>query len=486
MGRRGGLISYEEFQQRVRRHRTTAVLDAVATASVALTERDYQQRDDVPYSTNVQHWSLAAVAKAAVVAGNDHRSVPVTSQDIEEMCAAFIAVEEPFSRAPNAPGSLAAFLIRVAYEQFPSQHSVFADLARTQALLGDSAASVDQDVINPGFWTDALGCSLTDFVGVAFLMNVGAIKNGGYYDPAWMAQPNFEEVFVHLPRDVIESVSARHFLATRDMFRSTAEMHRQSDIYLRRFEFNPLVVHPFVEHPDGRFIAPCPGHALTRATPTGLYYVGLKQASTNFTQALGPVFEHYVGLHLGLLQPDVLLHDVEYRRGQRAADWVVVLPEVVLVVEVKVAPLTEGARLGTNRLGSDLERTPGKAIDQIDNTARLIAQRDPAFNDVPTDRPVIGIIVTLEPYYQCNSDLVWSRTPGETPIVLASSRELEQLVTISDRPVGDFLLELVADAERSRWNLANTLGNQDLIRNPILEQAWDCYPFRDNNPADDQ
>lgn len=68
-----GLIRYDEFVQRVRRHRTADVLAAVASASVILTERDYGQRPDAPFTSNVQPWSLAAVAKAAIVAGNDFK-----------------------------------------------------------------------------------------------------------------------------------------------------------------------------------------------------------------------------------------------------------------------------------------------------------------------------------------------------------------------------------------------------------------------------
>jgi hypothetical protein len=47
----------------------------------------------------------------------------------------FIGGEESFTHDPDAPGSLAAFLFRTAYEQFPSQLSFFEELARTQALL---------------------------------------------------------------------------------------------------------------------------------------------------------------------------------------------------------------------------------------------------------------------------------------------------------------------------------------------------------------
>ena len=56
--------------------------------------------------------ALAEVAKAAIVAGNDHRSRAVSQLDLERMCESFVNVQEPFTREANTPERLAAFLIR--------------------------------------------------------------------------------------------------------------------------------------------------------------------------------------------------------------------------------------------------------------------------------------------------------------------------------------------------------------------------------------
>ncbi|HSH60960.1 MAG TPA: hypothetical protein VK988_15245 [Acidimicrobiales bacterium] len=472
--------TFEEFVQRVRRHRVTDVLDAVAVASVALTNAEFGHGPAPEFASSVQPWSLAAVAKAAVVSGNDHRDKVVTVGDLTDMCSLFVNVEDPILSTVPGADHLSSFLVRIAYEQFPSQLSVFEELARTEALLGDAAGRVEQSVINQAFWEAALGCSLVDFVGLGLLLNIGALCNAGYYDPGWLAQPNFRAVTAVLPRHLIERVAQRHFLASRGDFRRTAMQHRLQDRYLRRFEFNPLVVHPFIEQPDGRFVSPIPRYALTRATPTGLYYIGLKHGGKAFTDALGSVFEDYVGSHLALLAPEQLLHDVEYRRGHRTADWIVVLPRAVLVVEAKATPLSEAARLGGERLGPDLQRAPGKAIRQIERTAELIKSGHAALG-VPRDRPIIGLVATLEPYFQCNSDLVWRRDAGAVPVLLASSRELENLVAISERGVDDLLLEVTARGELGQWNLGRAIAESNLGRNPILDRAWDTYPFRESN-----
>jgi hypothetical protein len=473
---RSAPASFDEFVQRVRRHRVRDVLDTAAAASVVLTKAQYGQGPDPGFAPCVQPWSLAAVAKAAIVAGNDHRATPVTLGDLTEMCSKFVHVEDPLLRDEPGEQRISSFFVRTAYEQFPSQLSMYEEVGRTHALLGEAAARAGQTTITPTFWQSALGCSLTDFVGVGLLLNIGAMCNGGYYDPSWLTQPNFKPVLDCLPRQLIEQAAERHFLATRDDFRRTAAEHSLEDPYLRRFEFNPLVVHPFIQQPDGRFIAPSPRYALTRVTPTGLYYIGIEHGGKGFADALGIVFEDYVGAQLELLSPELLLHDIEYRRGHRTADWIVVLPKAVVIVEAKATPLSQSSRLGGDRLAVDLERAPGKAIRQIERTAELIKSRHPALAAVPDDRPVVGLVTTLEPYFQCNSDLVWQPESQGTPILLAASRELESLVTISKPGVDDILLE-VSGGELAQWNLGNAIARNSPGRNTILDEAWAAYPF---------
>jgi hypothetical protein len=111
----------------------------------------------------------------------------------------------------------------------------------------------------------------------------------------------------------------------------------------------------------------------------------------------------------------------------------------VLLVEVKSAIPTEPVRLGTPDAADAIVGKLGKAIDQIDVTAQLIADRDPALAAVPADRPVLGLAVTLEPFHIANA---FSLLPaGRTPVTIADAAEIEALVTITDTPPGRLLLE---------------------------------------------
>jgi hypothetical protein len=474
----GGPVTYGTFVQRVRRHRPSNLLTVLARSSIAMTNSEYDRGPDPGLPNYVQHWTLAAIAKASIVSGNEHRERAVADRDLAEMCLAFANLEEPFVASEPGEGDLSSFLVRIAYEQFPFQASVFKDLARTQALFGEAAGEADQDVITPQFWEETLGCALTDFVGIGMFMNIGALCNDGYYDPGWLYQANFEAVRRELPRETVEPAAERFFLASPNEFRSTALRHELADRYLRRFEFNPLVVHPFVRQPDGRFIAPVPRYALARVTPGGLYYIGMEHAGVQFTEALGLTFEHYVGNQLRLLGPEVLLHDVEYQKGQKTADWIAVFPDLVVIAEAKATPLSESARHGGDRLETDLARAPGKARGQIARTADLIRDRHPALCDVPSDREIVGLVVTMEPYFQCHSNLVWQPAQTGVPTFLVAARELEHLSSLTE-PADGVLLEYATDLGRRHWGLGSALQGRAFGRNPILDRAWGSYPFRE-------
>lgn len=97
------------------------------------------------------------------------------------------------------------------------------------------------------------------------------------------------------------------------------------------------------------------------------------------------------------------------------------------------------------------------------------------------DRPRLGMVVTLEPYWWANSPFVRRLLPAPIlPITVASIREVEQFVNVACAlGTPDVLTDVFADPEKRLWNLANALPDGDVPTNPILQAAWDSYPFRD-------
>lgn len=125
-------------------------------------------------------------------------------------------------------------------------------------------------------------------------------------------------------------------------------------------------------------------------TATSLWYIGADRWREWFTDALGAVFEAYVGDQLRLMKNVQLLGQVHYTSqgsDARSCDWIVVTDEVVVLVEVKCARPTLDYRTGGAEGLADAARKLGEGVGQIERTATQIADRHPAFSHIPaTDR----------------------------------------------------------------------------------------------------
>jgi hypothetical protein len=117
-----------------------------------------------------------------------------------------------------------------------------------------------------------------------------------------------------------------------------------------------------------------------------------------------------------------------------------------------------------------------KARKQIDATALAIRAGHPEFARIPADRPIIGITLTSEPFYLGNSTLPQYGPPSDTPSMVISLRELEQLVCDPADLIVSHLLHLVRDSTERSWSLSNTLkGFPTPSRNKILDGAFSRY-----------
>lgn len=416
-------------------------------------------------------FALAGIARAAITKGNELRDKPVSEEVLRVLCSWFVNVGDPFVEDKN----LRSFLARTGAEQLPYQALPFWDLARTRALLEDAATVTAQDVITPTLWHELLGCTLDQFVGVTLLLYASAQNNEGRFDHRWLQQNNFARILTHIPRDVIEQISRSAFIQSTDQYKVIDTEHAITTAGLERFSFNPLLVAPFVEIHGHVPIAPVARAVLFRGTPGSLYYTAVKRHGHRFTDALGRVFQTYVGSHLKLCAPEQLLPDIEYEPDKRAVDFIMVMPTAILLIEAKATRLTYESRLGGQCMDTDYARAPGKGMQQIETTAGLIRDRHPAFKDVPHDRRILGLVVTMEPYYAWANEVVIPHTEGSVPKWLASMRELEQLVSLEGIRLDDALTALAADS--TERGVESILAKHKGGRNSILDAAWARYPF---------
>lgn len=100
-------VSYDEFEARVRRHRPSELLPAIAQIAIGLEERG----TPLPGDRLLLPWGLMAAAKESVRAGNEHREPGVTLRDVQEICGAFNAVVDPLGERERDPelGALHSF-----------------------------------------------------------------------------------------------------------------------------------------------------------------------------------------------------------------------------------------------------------------------------------------------------------------------------------------------------------------------------------------
>jgi hypothetical protein len=275
-------------------------------------------------------------------------------------------------------------------------------------------------------------------------------------------------------------VFGRVFAAEFVDLKQRARAARNPDPLLQRLDVNPLMETPFVAMPDGRYLAPSMHLVARRLSPASLYYLALDRSGVAFCEDLGAVTEAYVGEQLNLVDTDLVLHDVTYARRANAADYVVAVPGLTLVIEVKSARVARLGRLDQQGYLDDLNKDVGKALTQIERTGQMIRDGHPAFASVDPTQEIRGIVVTAEPHYMLNSPFYRSQIPDPGfPTVILSLSELEHAVAVAHagNPTG-LLTALTAwgpdgiDVDAIIRGHERSLGIT-VARNPLLDAAYE-------------
>lgn len=321
------------------------------------------------------------------------------------------------------------------------------------------------------------------------LLHASAQVNAGFFDPAWMGQANFADVHAVVPRQDIMSVIDAVFAGDFDDIRRQAAEAPPLP-FLHRYTFNPLTARPLVRLSDGRLLAPVPQLISRKLSPAELYYLGIKRWDLPFARDMGELFEDYVGRQLNTLPGVTVYPEVKYAEGRNtvlSVDWILVSDDSVLLVEAKATRVPAAARAGESVARESFKGTLGRAFKQIGRTYQAIRAGRPEFAAIPVDRPVHGLVATLDPWYIANSPLARALLPEPAiPTLVTSARSLESLVAIGQRqPAAKILAEILGDAERRTWDLDTALAQYSAEGddNPILRAAWNQYPFGGDGPG---
>lgn len=429
-----GPVTYHEYKQRVRRYRRADLLRAVARFNVAVERTQIGELPPLPPNALVKGFSLAGLARTALASGNEQRSPRQLSWDeVERLCWYYVNVENPEDGTPPGTEHLRQMMARIGYEQFGSQLSPMEEIGRSLVLFDDKAAFAGLPSADE--WRDAFGAAVGDLVNVGFVAHVAAMKHGGVVPIEHMGDSRFDRAYRDIsPTQALAVLKAFYTASVGDAASWAEEQEREG---YEKWSPNPLHDSPVIVLADGTHLVPWPRALIARFSPGGLFYPAVRAFGQGFAESLGRAFESYVGDNLRLLRfAEVMPERAWGKPESRSCDWFVVMPDCVLLVEAKATRPNVEVRLGTPEGHADVLRKVGKAADQLERTAEMVRSGHPAVVDIPSDRPIVGVVATLEPFHFMDSffyrDVLGDRS---IPISVAYSHMIEgTAATLAERP----------------------------------------------------
>jgi hypothetical protein len=466
-------VGDDEYIARVRRHAPSSLLPVIAEAGAqywvpgSWLDGDYRK---------LTPWALADIARVSLVSGNEHRK-PATRRDLLECAAAYSALVE--LRSGQDP--VVSFLLRKASEQFVYNESRYHNLLRTAAIFDQTTPTQELTTLQSGWFEDLFGCSLSQYVGVGFIVHAVAVQHGGRFSEAWLDDPQLEPITSKIPVSVARTVIENHLAGGISHYQQERSNFRPSPV--RRYTFNPLLDRPIVAGITDEHLVPVPGLIERKNSPLGIWYAGIDKWHNAFAKEVGHLFEEYVGRHLNLITDATLVPEITYDKDhKRSVDWIVVTDDLVLLVEVKSARPTEPIRLGSNEAWDDLVTKFVKAFEQIEKANQKIEEGNTAFSRIPRDRPRIGLIITMERFPFANWPEIRRRLNISPSIAtcVGSSEELELLVTLKDQEPLQFLWDFLNDPGKRGFDLEaelRNLGQEAFRTNAVMDAAWTSYDW---------
>jgi hypothetical protein len=425
------------------------------------------------------------VARVSLALGTEFNRSAADDGDLWECCRAYLAIKDS-GLERRVDGAVGRFLLRMA-SQLVFQQPILNDLARTVGLFEQTESKRAPKLATKSWPNRLLGCTLQEYVGAAILLHTSALRNSGIFDLDWITQPMFSEITSEVPSRILRRVIEEQYVATvqdlKGMQQAAESLAGVPDEEYRRFSFNPLSSRPVVAGIADTLVIPVPDLLVRQASPLGIYYSGVNKWGTSFADDIGDLFESYVGKQLELMPDAQILPEIEYgpkkSRGL-SVDWFAIFNDCVVLVEVKSTRPTEPIRRADPQASKNLERSLGHSLNQLNSSARKISERAPEFSSIPSDRPLLGLVVTMEPFHTVNSPFGLSYLPKcEIPFRVASAAELEQLVTVDDVSPGQLLLDFMSNTANNGSSINGALAGHLGRRNAIIDRAWATYPWKD-------
>lgn len=361
------------------------------------------------------------------------------------------------------------------------QQPLFSELARSVALFDLMPPTVrGLSTIWDDWQPRLLGTDLLQWLAAGQLLLAGALTHAGQFQLGWLTDPSLSEIVESLDLPDLADIVTSQFATDRAGFRKRqppiAEVRPR---FARRLAFNPLLDRPAIAGlSEGSLIVPTPGALVRKLSPLGLYHLGVRRWGNRFSEDLGLIFEAYVGRQLRLMSEVTIQPAVRYGSAE-SIDWFAVADDLVLLVEAKSTRPTESVRLGNKDAREDIDKRLGRAIMQLNTTVRMLRDRRPEFRHIPSDRPLYGLVVTMEPFHTVNAGLYRDWLPAcDIPVRICGIEEIETMVAQHDSQHAMGLVhDLMTDPEREGWHLQSAFADQPQRMNEILSTAWGRLPW---------
>lgn len=427
---------------------------------------------------------VSGVAASVISRGYPNGLAP-TREQVAAACNMFFALEHP-----GAPGDdifTERLVARILYQQWPYRRVDLSHWARPVALFADTqpVASRSLGVLHGDWSTELLGGGVREFVSVGFLLYSAATSGHGYPFPDGAESAAVYDL--HGGQRRFEGLVEQSFVSDIDVYKAErrtftdALVGTSAEKLVREpFAFNPLVSRPLLRGiQDNLAIAPSVEDIALRTSCAGIVYEGLAKWEGGFTTDVGYLFEAYVGRQLGLLGAARVTPEVSYRIGRdnlMSVDWIVVHQAAVLLVECKSALPRRDIYEASDAFREAHEKI-GRGIAQVNRTADAIARRVREFKDIPDDRPIVGIVVTLGNFESANDPAIRAHLANaEVPTSIAGIDFVERLVTLSAQDFESFVQQALTAAESNAYEPRGVLTGIEVSPNPILEAAFDSIP----------
>ena len=471
--RRGQFVSDTDYVARIRRYKPSSLIPIIAEVGAALSEPGSWLQAG---TAAINPWALADIARVSLVSGNEYRQ-SATRGDLSKCLSDYWLLDEPQAEQD----AVMSFLFRKTLEQLGFSESRYHNLLRTAALFAQTTPPDDLTIIRPGWFEELFGCTLSQYVGVGFIVHSVASTHAGRFDEAWLEQETaVQPILEKIPLSLMTQVIEKNFTGDVSHFRKERIDFGANP--LRRYTFNPLLDRPMVSGLTEERLVPVPSLIDKKISPLGIWYSGFFCWDEAFATEVGHLFERYVGRHLELIPKKTLIQEIPYDGGKRSVDWIVVMERAVLLVEVKSTRPTEPIRLGSPAMWEVLSTKLSKAYAQVEKASRCIGESHSAFSEVPPDLPRLGLIVTMERFPLVNTPEVRERIDAAStiPTIVCCSEELELLVTLRGEDIDSFLLEFLTRADPDGFDLHNELtkrNHDDFCRNTVMDAAWEAYDW---------